>query len=86
MARGAVRGRPGEKGGSDAAATIGPEPADHRPQRGGLIAEPRGDRLDRLALHDHGAECLVLTVDGLLGREEELAVVAPIHVAGSLRR
>ena len=86
MTRGAVRGRPGEKGGSATAAAIGSEAADHRPECGDLVAEPRGDRFDRLALHEHGAEGLVLAVEGLLGLEEELAVVAPIHDACSPRR
>src|SRR3954451_22201583 len=84
MTRRAARGRRGEKGGSDTAAAIGPEAADHRLECGDLEAEPHGDRFERLALHEHGAEGLILTVEGLLGLEEELAVAAPLHDAGSL--
>ena len=84
MTHRAGRGRPGEKGGSDTAPAIGPEAADHRLERGDLVAEPHGDRLERLALHEHGAEGLILAVEGLLGLEEELSVAAPLHDAGSL--
>src|SRR3954471_16484546 len=84
MTRRAVRGRPGEKGGSDTASALGPEAADHRLECGDLEAEPHGDRFERLALHEHGAEGLILTVKGLLGLEEELSVAAPLHHAGSL--
>jgi hypothetical protein len=38
-----------------------------------------------LALHEHGAEGLILAVEGLLGLEEELAVAACLHGAGSRR-
>jgi hypothetical protein len=85
MTRRAVRGRRGEKGGSDTASAIGPEAADHRLERGDLVAEAKGDRFERLALNEHGAEGLILAVEGLLRLEEELAVVAPLHDAGSLR-
>ena len=85
MTRKAARGRRGEKGGSDTASAIGPEAADHRPERGELVAEARGDRFERLALDEHGAEGLILAVEGLLGLEEELAVAARLHDAGSLR-
>jgi hypothetical protein len=85
MPRKAVRDRPGEKGGSVAASASGPESADHRPEGGELVAEARGDRFERLALDEHGAEGLVLAVEGLLRLEEELAVAAPLHDAGSLR-
>jgi hypothetical protein len=37
-----------------------------------------------LALDEHGAEGLVLAVEGLLGLEEELSVAVPLHDAGSL--
>src|SRR3954447_15703166 len=84
MTRRAARGRRGEKGGSDTASAIGPEAADHRLECGDLEAEPHGDRFERLALHEHGAEGLVLAVEGRLGLEEELAVAAPLHDAGSL--
>jgi hypothetical protein len=84
MIRRAVRGRRGEKGGSDAASAIGPEAADHRLERGDLIAEPHGNRLERLALDEHRAESLVLAVEGLLGLEEELAIAVRLHDAGSL--
>jgi hypothetical protein len=77
MTRKAVRGRPGEKGGTDTASAIGPEAADHRLERGDLVAEAYGDRFERLALHEHGAEGLILTVEGLLGLDEELSVAAP---------
>jgi hypothetical protein len=84
MTRRAVRGRPGEKGGSGTASAIGPEAADHRLERGDLVAEPYGDRFERLALDDHRAEGLIPAVEGLLGLEEELSVAAPLHDAGSL--
>src|SRR5581483_12401165 len=79
-----VRGRPGEKGGRDTASAIGPEAADHRLESGDLEDDPHGDRFERLALHEHGAEGLILTVEGLLGLDEELSVAAPLHHAGSL--
>jgi hypothetical protein len=84
MTRRAVRGRPGEKGGSDTASAIGPEAADQRLKCGDLVAEPYGDRFKRLALDEHRAEGLILAVEGLLGLEEELSVAAPLHNAGSL--
>jgi hypothetical protein len=80
-----ARDRRGEKGGSVAASASGPEVADHRPEGGELIAEARGDRFERLALDEDGAEGLILAVEGLLRLEEELAVAAPLHDAGSLR-
>jgi hypothetical protein len=84
MTRRAVRGRPGEKGGSDTALAIGPEAADHRLERGDLVAEPHGDRFERLALDEHRAEGLILALEGLPGLEEELSVAASLHDAGSL--
>ena len=65
MTRRAVRDRPGEKGGCNTASAIGPEPADHGLECGDLVAEPRGDRFDRPALHEHGAEGLILAVRGV---------------------
>jgi hypothetical protein len=85
MTHRAVRGRRGEKGGSDTGSAIGPEAADHRLERGDFVAEAQGDRFERLALNGHGAEGLILAVEGLLRLEEELAVVAEVHDAGSLR-
>jgi hypothetical protein len=84
MTRKDVRGRPGKKGGSDTASAIGPEAADHRLERGDFVAEPHGNWFERLALHEHGAEGLILAMEGLLGLEEELSVAAPLHDAGSL--
>src|SRR5262249_10873996 len=84
MTRRAVRGHRGEKGGSDTASAIGPEAADHRLECGDLVAEPHGDRFERQALHEHGAEGLILTVEGLLGLDEELSVAVPLHHADSL--
>jgi hypothetical protein len=84
MTHRAVRGRPGEKGGSATASAIGSEAADHRLECGDLVAEPHGDRFERLALHEHRAEGLILAVEGLLGLEEEQSVAAPLHEAGSL--
>jgi hypothetical protein len=85
MIRRAARGRPGEKGGSDTASALGPEAADHRLERGDRVAEPYGDRFERLALDEHRAEGLILAVEGLLGLKEELSVAALLHGAGSLR-
>jgi hypothetical protein len=85
MSRRAVRGRPGEKGGSDTGSAIGPEAADHRLERGDLVAEAHGDRFERLALDEHRTEGLIPTVEALLGLEEEESVAAPLHDAGSLR-
>jgi hypothetical protein len=79
-----VRARPGEKGGSDTASATGSETADHRSERGGRVAEPLGDLFERLVLHENRAEGLVLAMEGLLGLEKELAVVASLHDAGSL--
>jgi hypothetical protein len=84
MPHGVVRARPGEKGGSDTASATGSETADHRSERGGRVAEPLCDQLERLALHEDRAEGLVLAMEGLLGFEEELTVVASLHDAGSL--
>jgi hypothetical protein len=81
MTRKADRGRPGEKGGSDTASAIGPEAADHRPERGDLVPEPHGDGFERLALDEDRAEGLILAVEGLLGLEEEQPVAAPLHDA-----
>ena len=65
MTRRAVRGRLGEKGGSNTAAAISPEAADHRLERGDLVAEAKGDRFERLALNEHGAD-LASHVDDIL--------------------
>ena len=64
--RGAARGRRGEKGGRDAAATIGPQAAGHRLQRRGLVAEPLGDAIEGLVIDEDRAEGLVLALEGLL--------------------
>ena len=83
LPRGAVRDRRGEKGGRDAPATIGPKAAGHRFQGRGFVAEPHGDAIDWLGLDEDGAEGLVLTLEGLLGLEEEPAGATPVHDAGS---
>ena len=81
--RGVARGRRGEKGGRDAAATIGPQATGHRSQRRGLVAEPLGDAIEGLVIDEDRAEGLVLALEGLLWLEEEPAGVAPVHDAGS---
>jgi hypothetical protein len=78
-----VRVGRGEKGGRDPTATIGPKPTGHRFQGRGFVTEPRGDSIDWLGLDEDGAEGLVLTLEGLLGLEEEAAGVTPVHDAGS---
>ena len=78
-----VRVRRGEKGGRDPTATIGPKTAGHRFQGRGLVAEPDGDLVEWLGLDEDRAEGLVLTLEGLLGLEEEPAGVTPVHDAGS---
>src|SRR5450631_1637140 len=83
LPRGVVRVDPGEKGGRDATATIGSEPADHRSQGRGSVAEPHGDLVERLAFDEDRTEGLVLSLEGLLGLEEEPAGVTPVHDTGS---
>jgi hypothetical protein len=64
-------------------ATIGPQPTGHRPQRRGLITEPLSDLVEWRVIDEERAESLVAALNGLLGREEELPGVAPVHDAGS---
>jgi hypothetical protein len=81
--REAARARPGEKGGRDAAATIGPQATGHRPQRRGLVAEPLGDVFERFVIDEDRVERLVPALEGLLGLEEEPPGVAPVPDACS---
>jgi hypothetical protein len=78
-----VRVGRGEKGGRDTTATIGPKSAGHRFQGRGFVAEPGGDSIDGLGLDEDRTQGLVLTLEGLLGLEEEAAGVTPVHDAGS---
>lgn len=77
--RAVARARRGEKGGGDAAPTIGPEATGHRPQRRELVTEALGDLLQRFVIDADRAQGLVLALEGLLGFEEKPPGVAPVH-------
>jgi hypothetical protein len=77
--RAVARARRGEKGGGDAAPTIGPEATGHRPQRGELVTEALGDLLKRFVIDADRAKGLVLALEGLLRFEEKPPGVAPVH-------
>jgi hypothetical protein len=62
---------------------IGAKPTDHRSHRREFVAEPLGDAIDRFIVDEDGSEGLVPAVEGLLGLEEESAVVTPLHDAAS---
>ena len=81
--RGAVRGRRGEKGGRDAAATIGPEAAGHRLQRRELVAEPLGDRSSGSPSTKTARRASYWRWKVCWGSRKNWLVVAPVHDAGS---
>lgn len=79
-------GRPrpsARKRGRDAATTIGTETTDHRSQRRELVAEPLGDPIERLGIHEDRTEGFVSALEGLRWLEEEPAGMASLHDAGS---
>jgi hypothetical protein len=85
MTREVARDRPREKGGRDAAATIDTKTTGHGSQRRGLVAEPLGDLVEWLSIHEDCAEGFVSAVERLFGLKEKPAGVAPIHDASSRR-
>jgi hypothetical protein len=78
-----ARARPEEKGGRDTASTIGAEPTDHGLQRRELVAEPLGDAIEWLTIHEDRPEGFGATVESLLGLEEEAAGRGSLHDAAS---